>query len=414
MISDRSDELTRLEVSKGSRGASPGWHHQQIRRMLENSKYIGRWRWGATKTLRASQGKTRQLPVPRDQHVIRDRPDLRIIDQELWGRVQARLRELDAIYGLKKGQKPRGIKPHHSQLYPRSLLGGLLFCRSCGARLYVQTGGKTLYYGCPGHRKGLCSVATRVHAARAEEAILGLTSSILTDWPGWLEKAAQEVRLALKEQSDRVPLALKEDEHRLRTLESRIEKLIDAIADGGTEIGAIRRRLEQLEREAEGLRIRVDQGRDAGQMAMSLPEVVWIREQLKRTAELLRDDTEKTAWLLRHLFGKIESEAVVAPGKTRGFTRLLVRVNPAAVIREVLRGTLTDAVAREPSHGGSPLPVAEFQLELGSPTRYDLLAPEIAALREQGMIWKEIGRVTGVGTGNAQNIWSRWKKSQPA
>ena len=55
----------------------------------------------------------------------------------------------------------------------------------------------------------------------------------------------------------------------------------------------------------------------------------------------------------------------------------------------------------------------KYQLDLGKPTRFDDLAPEIVALRDQGVTWPEIGRVTGVGTGNSYNIWKRWSDAQP-
>src|SRR5262249_40864564 len=70
-------ELTRLAVPKGTRATTKGWHHQQVHRILCNSKYIGQWPWGLTTTLRNSSGKKKQVPVPVDKQVVRDRPDLR-------------------------------------------------------------------------------------------------------------------------------------------------------------------------------------------------------------------------------------------------------------------------------------------------------------------------------------------------
>jgi hypothetical protein len=80
-IAEIARELNRLGVEKGGNATVKGWHHQQIRRMLANPKYNGLWLWGATKIVRNSDGKTKRVPVPVDQHVIRERPELRIIDQ---------------------------------------------------------------------------------------------------------------------------------------------------------------------------------------------------------------------------------------------------------------------------------------------------------------------------------------------
>ena len=55
-----------------------------MRRIVSNEKYIGHWVWGTTRTIRNSAGKKKQIPVPRDQWIVRHRPNLRIIDQETW------------------------------------------------------------------------------------------------------------------------------------------------------------------------------------------------------------------------------------------------------------------------------------------------------------------------------------------
>ena len=77
-------ELTRLGVDKGRKSTKSSWHHQQVRRIPGNTKYIGRWCWGTTKTIRNSDGKIKQVPVPTDQQITCDRPELRLVDRSLW------------------------------------------------------------------------------------------------------------------------------------------------------------------------------------------------------------------------------------------------------------------------------------------------------------------------------------------
>ena len=57
-------QLTILGVGKGHNPTKHGWHHQQVRRMLSNPKYVGEWPWGTTRTIRSSEGKTKQSPYP--------------------------------------------------------------------------------------------------------------------------------------------------------------------------------------------------------------------------------------------------------------------------------------------------------------------------------------------------------------
>jgi DNA invertase Pin-like site-specific DNA recombinase len=411
-IAEIARELTRLGVDKGHKATTPGWHHQQVRRMLANPKYIGVWAWGATRTLRSSDGKTKQVLVPGDQRVVRERPDLRIIDQPTWEAAQKRLGELDDLYGVKPGQKPRGAKPHHTRVYPESLLGGLVHCHACGSRLWVQGGGGRAYLGCPAHRTGACAMASRVPVAAAERALLGFVAELLTAWPPWVEAAAAAMRGAIAGLAGRLPESLRADEGRLAELDRQVENLVDQLADGAPESAALRRRLDRLEREAEAVRGRIAEARRVQQAAVAVPDDAWLRAQLADLRPLLADDPRRAAPLLRRFFSAVTAEAVVAPGKRRGFIRLHVRLDAVHVLAEALGGRLPEAVlaAAVSSTSGE---LMGFQLDLGEPTRRDVLAPEIAALRARGVTWAEIGRVTGLGTGNAHNVWRRWADARP-
>jgi site-specific DNA recombinase len=405
-------ELSRLGVDKGHKATTPGWHHQQVRRMLANVKYVGLWPWGTTRTLRSSEGKTKQVAVPADQQIVRSRPELRIIEQEIWERAQKRLHELEDLYGQKPGQKRRGIMPHHSSVYPTSLLGGLLYCHACGSPLWSQGSGNRAYFGCPNHRKGICSVVGRVPVARAEKALLEFVSEVLMAWPGWLEAAAGAMRRAIADAAERLPEELRANEVRLAELQKQVGNLLDQMAAGPMESPALRHRLDRLEREESALNARIAEVRQAREAAFAMPDDNWIRAQLAGLPPLLADDPRRAASLLRRLLGRVTAEAIVAPGKSRGFVRLHLRVNGLRVIEEVLGGTLPESVIAFAA-ATTNAEAQEFRLDLGEPTRRDVLAPEIAAMRSQGMAWAEIARITGLGVGNCHNVWRRWIDAQP-
>jgi len=142
-------KLNDLGIDKGHRSSRPGWHHQIVRRILGNAKYIGSWTWGRTRTLRNSRGRTKQVAVAANAVVTRNRPDLRIIDDATWDKAQRRLQDLYEIYGHKPNQQLRGPKVHHTEIYPASLLGGLICCGQCGARMVIQCTTGRRYLGCP-------------------------------------------------------------------------------------------------------------------------------------------------------------------------------------------------------------------------------------------------------------------------
>ncbi len=405
-------ELTRLGVDKGHQATVPGWHHQQVRRILTNRKYVGEWAWGTTRTLRNSDGKTKQVPVPAEQHVIRERPELRIIDQDLWTKAQQRLRELAEKYGAQPGQKRRGPNSHHTEVYPKSLLGGLVYCRTCGSRLWVQGSGARSYLGCPNYRKGLCAMAGRVPIDKAERTLIDFLSGLLLQWPGWLDKALSSLRQALTEAAGTLPDAIQTDRNHLIRLENRIKNLVDQLADGRQDSPAIRQRLAEYEVEAEAVRARIDQSATLLQNTVELPDDAWVRAELANLLPTFREQPDRFAHLLRRLLGRVTAEAVVSQGKQRGYIRLRFRIDALGILQAALDNHLPETVVQvvqRSLHVGSP----EVQLDLGRPTRRDVWAPEIAAMRARDMTWVEIGDITGLGTGNAYNVWKRWVDSQP-
>jgi hypothetical protein len=398
-------ELTRLHVDKGRKSNSSGWHHQQVRRMLANAKYAGVWTWGKTTTRRNSQGKIKLVAVPPGKQVVRQRADLRIVDQATWDIAQRRLQELRDAFGMQPGQRPRGPKVHHTEIYPASLLGGLIYCHACGARLWVQ--GRDLYKVliCPNRAKGMCERAPRVPERKAEEAIITFVADLLKDSPGWLESATDAMQAALTEAAERAPSTLKEDERRLAETERKIGNVVDRLADGVTESPALRERLSLLEREATELRASINVQRRAQQGPIAMPDSSWVKQQLRQLGALLHGETANAAPLLRELLGRVTAESIVAPGKKRGFVRLHLHVREQLILRAAIAGAVPDSVARDAL---SNTEVGHsYTLDLGKPTRFDAVAPEIVAMRSRGLTWEVIGQSTGVGTGNAFNIWKR-------
>jgi site-specific DNA recombinase len=405
-------ELTRLGVDRGHQATTLGWHHEQVHRMLSNSKYIGQWTWGRTRILRNSEGKTKQVQVPPEHQTIRDRPQLRIIDQETWEKARQRLRAMKEMYGQKPGQKGRGVKPHHTAMYPTSLLGGLIDCHACGARLWKQASRTRRYMFCPNSRKAICTMSGQLPLGKAEEALCNFLGELLSTWPEWIDSAVMAMVQALGAHADSIPDALRADQARLVQLEKKINNLVDLLADGAQESPALRERLVKLEGEAEGVRARLRETERFQKNTFTVPDPHWIQEELRNLLALCHEEPARMAHLFRRLFGRITAEAVLAPGKKRGYLRLHFRVNAPSVVQALLServpAALLDLVQLPAGHE-SP----EFQLDLGKPTRYDEWAPQIVAMRAQGMIWSEIGRITGVGTGTAYNVWKRWTDAQP-
>jgi DNA invertase Pin-like site-specific DNA recombinase len=400
-------ELTRRKVPKGHRASTPGWHQQQVRRMLANAKYIGSWVWGVTTTQRDSRGRKKQVNVPQGQVVPRERPDLRIIEQRVWDLAQARLVELDERFGLKNGQKRRGAKPNPADLYPRSPLGGILVCGTCGAKLWQHRSTSRRYYACPSSKKGLCGMTAHVPAARAEEALTKFLLDLLRDWPEWLRTVYRMTCDAVRAAALKVPEQQAQDARLAGELDRQIHNLVDALARGGLTSPAVTARLQEAEAEKAEVNRRLAEYRAIASVTVSLPDQAWVGERLAEWSARAAA-SEDTQSLLRLALESVTAEPVIAPGKKRGFVRLRFRMQAWNILRASIESTLGPEVLHFLTSAQNGDGGPEFTLDLGEPTAMDRWAPQIAEWRTQGVPWKEIAGRTGLDLNRAFLAWKRY------
>jgi site-specific DNA recombinase len=400
-------ELTRLQVPKGHRASTPGWHPQQVRRMLANAKYVGRWAWGSTTTVRDSAGRKKQVAVAAGEAVVRDRPDLRVVEQDVWDRAAARLAKLNDTFGLKGGHKPRGPKPNPADVYPRSPLGGLLACAACGGRMHQAQSNARRYYACAGAKKGLCRMTTQVPADRAEKQLTGFVLDLLRGWPEWVGAVYRRTCALVREAAARVPDERERDRKRSAELGRQIDRLLDLSAAGGGDSPALAKRLREAEREKADVDARLAASVGLDTAAVDLPDERWVADRLAVWVGSV-DARNESAPLLRHAVVGLTAEAVVAPGKTRGYARLRFRLNAWAALTAAIGDALPAAVRPFLSAPLDCGDAPEFVIDLGRPTAMDEWAPRIAEWRAEGVTWTEIASRTGMDLNRAFVAWKRY------
>jgi hypothetical protein len=411
-----AEELTRLGVPRGHqcRKGTP-WNHKQVRAILANPKYIGKWEWGKTTTIRSSTGRSKQVAVPRDQWIRMDRADLRIIEQADWDRAHARLAELHDIYGQKPGQKKRGARVHHTAGYPSGLLHGLIYCE-CGARMHYRRSNSRLYFGCPkkGNAPGMCKMRTLVSVEKAKEALLSTVAAMLTGSPGWVERALDAARRHIAEIATRVPLEAEADRKQLADIETQIENLVDNLTRCKVTSTSLQERLASLEEQAARLRLKVEEDRKLLDVPPVLPTREWLMAQLADMNSIVEEDGTRAALLLQKLLGKVQAFTMLPPGKKRGYVQLRFRIDGWAALREVLPDDVTKAILAKVSSGDELATGRsdEFRIDLGAPTRMDNWGPQLAQWRAEGVLWKDICQRTGLGSGPAYEAWKRFVDAQ--
>src|SRR5271157_6068262 len=208
-----------------------------------------------------------------DKWVVRHIPGQRIISEELWNAVQARIETGKLLYGeigRKGGMQGRSVNSPY-------LFSGLLKCSECGASISIVSGRwrgrKDVVYGCPQNTfRGACVCHNDVRVFRRT-----LEEKLLT---------------GLQEQIMR-PEAV---EYVLGNFESAMIKALD---DLGRDLDRMRRRKDELEREIANLAHAVAQGDFSPALRAALVERE--REIGEITAKLLESRPDALRVKLQNL-----------------------------------------------------------------------------------------------------------------
>ncbi len=221
----------------GSKHKRFGWGASTIRAMLYNVRYAGTWRFKERQWVKVP-GTNKRRPRARaaDEVISMERPDLRIIDAELWTAVQARLTAIHRKYT--KGGPEKTPSPRRCSY----LLSGILVCDDCGFPLTIY-GGRTRFYRCSTHHtKGTCDNDLRVREEVLREVTLDAIRKQLQT-PEQVAYVRKSIAARLRDYSRALDADMKERRERLKRIEDRIKGLVSFIADGDKSeyvVGAMR------------------------------------------------------------------------------------------------------------------------------------------------------------------------------
>jgi len=206
--------------SRGWMGSALVGTAKQFTGILRRELYIGQVIWNRRRTKRVPGTSKRIAEIrPESDWIIQDHPELRVIDDALWSRVQARLKQC-----RKKAHKNNKRSRGRPSKY---LLSGLMKCGECGANFIMRD---TRAYACSSNTNGgrhLCDNEIRVNRDIAEGAILEnvkirlLSDDAISYITGQFKKALREIE---NQPDDSVLL-----KNKLRIIDAKLAKLVDAI-----------------------------------------------------------------------------------------------------------------------------------------------------------------------------------------
>lgn len=282
------------------------WAPASIHRILRSEKYIGSWAWNKTRSRRDPRtGRRRKFTKPEADWVVNVDESLRIVPQNLWEAVQARLATVSGTWP--GGQGKRGFetqKGSRVKHYPRELLSGSMVCGVCGSAVGKVSGKAGGYYGCLSAPRGRCTNRVLTRRTLAERIVLSNVRERLGSIEA-LRYLLEKVEEELRRSADAVPEQLKLEAAELEREQRRLANFIEFVAEGrGSR--ALGEAVLETERHVETLKANLEVLRRGREVAFTVPPESWIRNRVGTIQDLLERRTEKSALLIRRLMGPIK------------------------------------------------------------------------------------------------------------
>ena len=195
--------------------------------ILRNPMFVGRLTWNRVRSSKNPLTGQRVRKINADEHVVvREKPELAIIDQPLWERVQDRIAleaaRLDTVHpDNRAGQFWNQRRPAH-------LLSSKILCGCCGKTFKAV--GKD-YLACRSGLMDACPNTRRVRRPKLEARVLDALKHQLMR-PDLVDVFIQEFRAAWAQESARAGTNTGQLKRDLKTVERQMGNLMDAVAEG--------------------------------------------------------------------------------------------------------------------------------------------------------------------------------------
>lgn len=199
-----------------SRGLSkPAWLTGTVRNMLSNEKYNGEWIFNRGHWKKFGRSR-KWFEHPRDEWEIQDRPELRIVDEDIWRAVQAKLQ------AGKRG--PINQSRHRTN----TIWAGGMKCEVCSGNFVQRSNSarKDILFACSTNKnRGLaaCTNHLQLRESQLRDTFLNYVQRELLT-PTEIQAVVEKVRAALKRKMDN----LQRDAVHIETDRETIKRRLDA------------------------------------------------------------------------------------------------------------------------------------------------------------------------------------------
>jgi hypothetical protein len=276
---------------RAGRKNSGTWAAATMTRILANEIYIGRRTWNRTSRTGPKSpisGKRKQQPNAREQWDIVEDPDLAIVPQELWSRVQQRLAEVAERYA----------KTRTANVGQKYLLSGLIRCASCGQNFVVGTMKRGVVpYNCSFLRRGVCSNRTKVPREALETAVRSILDAVAKD-PQKLKALVREHNRQVAETNEGRVSDVRRLQTERATCQLECERFVEAIALAKGSAETLVREFEKRERRITELDAQIERQQLLLEPLL-LPQIDAVRDYVVGCGSLFRGDVSEDRAFLK-------------------------------------------------------------------------------------------------------------------
>ena len=174
--------------------------------ILNNRLYIGELIWNKTETIHNPlSGKERTRTRDKSEWILKQREDLRIVSDELWGKVKVRQERQKKHTQEKQRESHERARTGRT---PKFLFSGVLKCAECGANLIMVD--KHNYRCGDAHRRGeaICKNNEKISRTEVEQVLLASIKSELFR-PEAIETFREEASKLLKQRKSELDPSIK-------------------------------------------------------------------------------------------------------------------------------------------------------------------------------------------------------------
>jgi site-specific DNA recombinase len=274
-------------------------HHDRRTGILRNDLYAGQLIWNKQHYVKEPRtGKRLARRNPQSQWIVEQVSELRIIDDELWSKVQARLESIHESPAVRAIRATEFWKHRRAQ----HVLTGKVFCGVCDSPAAAV--GRD-YLACSRARHDrACSNTQGVRRHVLEGVILeALRQKLMA--PDLVKEFADAFIKEMNQQSRDQEHEIGRKRRELADVSRKLEGLVDAIA-GGLRGASVQQRLDELELRKAELQRELDSA--SAPFPLLHPNLAEIyRDRVARLHEAFTDETTRTeaTELLRGLIDRV-------------------------------------------------------------------------------------------------------------